>query len=67
MSIYFRSIHLDKSATLLLCMPAYQITAKTAINEHSENEMRKKRAQLMHPTKDFRKYLSKPMIQNFNL
>lgn len=51
-------IYLDKSASLLLCLPAYQLTAKTSINETSENEMRKRRAQLFHPLKDFRKYLS---------
>lgn len=49
----------DKSTSLLLCQPPYQVTAKQSINEHSENELRKKRAQLFDPMKDFRKYQSK--------
>lgn len=49
----------DKSTSLLLCMPPHQITAKQTINEHSENELRKKRAQLFDPIKDLRKYQSK--------
>lgn len=40
-------------------MPPHQFTAKQTINEHSENELRKKRAQLFDPIKDFRKYQSK--------
>lgn len=53
------SQNLDKSASLLLCLPTYQLTAKKSINETGENEMRKRRAQLFHPVKDFRKYLSR--------
>lgn len=52
-------LFIDKSASLLLCSPPHQITAKQSINEHSENELRKKRAQLFDPIKDFRKYQSK--------
>lgn len=50
---------LDKSPLLLLCLPPHQLTVKQSINEHSEYEMRKRRAQLLHPVKDFRKYISK--------
>lgn len=49
----------DKSPSILLCLPPQQLTAKISINEHSEFQMRKKRAQLLHPVKDFRKYISK--------
>lgn len=39
-------------------MPPHQLTVMQSINEHSEHEMRKRRAQLLHPVKDFRKYIS---------
>lgn len=55
---------LDKSPLLLLCLPPQQLTAKQTINEHSEFQMRQKRAQLLHPVKDFRKYISNIELQN---
>lgn len=58
-SFFLRVCFTDKSTSLLLCQPPYQVTAKQSINEHSENELRKKRAQLFDPIKDFRKYQSK--------
>lgn len=48
-------------------MPPHQITAKQTINEHSENELRKKRAQLFDPIKDFRKYQSTYIYTIFSL
>lgn len=55
---------------MLLCLPPFQVTAKQSINEHSENELRKKRAQLFDPIKDFRKYQSKtikPIYKMFKI
>lgn len=58
---------LDKSTSLLLCLPPFQVTAKQSINEHNENELRKKRAQLFDPIKDFRKYQSKYILLHKSL
>lgn len=56
----------DKSTSLQLCLPPHQITAKQSIDEHSENELRKKRAQLFDPIKDFRKYQSECLVFFWN-
>lgn len=42
----------------MLCLPPQQVTAKQLLNEHSENELRKKRASLFNPVKDLRKIQS---------
>lgn len=46
----------DRTATLLLCQPPNQLTAKKTLSENTEFEMRKQRSQILGP-QDFRKYL----------
>lgn len=49
----------DKSSNLLLCLPPSQLTAKKNLDKHIEFEIRQKKAQLLNPVTDFRKYISK--------
>lgn len=49
---------LDKFATLLLCLPATKMTAKKALSEDSEYEMRSRAVQIISPV-DIWKYISK--------
>lgn len=59
--LYASLLPLDKFVTLLLCLPPKQITAKKALSQDRESEMRQRKAQIFC-TDDFQRLISKSTV-----